>query len=290
MWWRRRRTPEELYQEARRLDLLGHDERALALFEQAADAGHGPACNQLGKRRIRAGATIEGLRWLRRAVDADVPEAALNLAAVHTRRGQRAKADELRARAEPGLLAAADAGDPDAAIALRRLYRDRGAADEADALLVAAQARARSAGDPETWCGVGTLLDDAGRTTEAEPWWRRAAEAGHVESMYLLGSVLQERGDAEAPVWLRRAAGAGNAHAMGALAQQAHHRGEEQAGVRWLRKAARAGNAAAMSNLAAIHRQHGEYEEAARWYRRASAAGDPHAAQRMETLHEETDV
>ncbi|GAA0268580.1 tetratricopeptide repeat protein [Cryptosporangium japonicum] len=290
MFRRRRRTPEELYREGRRLDLLGHELPSVPLFEQAAAAGHGGACNELGKQRIRAGKTIEGLQWLRKAVDAGVPEAALNLAAVHTRRGQLAKAAELRARAEPGLRAAAGAGDLTAAIALRRLYRDRGDTDQADAVVVAAEELAGSSVGSDSWCGLGALLDDAGRPDDAEPWWRRAAEAGHAESMYLLGLLLHDRRDEEGLRWLERAARHDNAYAMGSLAQLALAGGDERTGEKWLRRAARAGFSGAMNNLAVLHRERGELSEAERWYQRAVDAGDPQAEHHLRELREASGV
>lgn len=286
----RRHTPEEQYEEGRRLDVLGHEGPSLALFEQAAEAGHGPACNELGKRRIRAGKTIDGLAWLRRAAEADVPEASLNLAAVYTRRGQKGKADELRARAEPGLRAAAEGGDLSAALALRRLYRDRGDSDAAAAVLADAELRAVAGGDPDQWCGLGALLDDAGRPADAEPWWRRAAEAGHVESMYLLGLVLHERHDDEGLRWLERAARKGNAYAMGSLAQLALAGGDERTAEKWLRRGARAGFSGAMNNLAVLHKERGDHAGAERWYQRAVEAGDAQAEQLLTALREDSDV
>ncbi|WP_051571068.1 tetratricopeptide repeat protein [Cryptosporangium arvum] len=286
----RRRSPDELYREGRRLDLLGHELPSVSLFEQAAVAGHGPACNELGKQRIRAGKTIEGLQWLRRAADAGVPEAALNLAAVHTRRGQLAKATELRARAEPGLRAAAEAGDLTAALALRRLYRDRGDTEQADAVVTAAEARADASATPDAWCGLGALLDDAGRPGDARPWWRRAAEAGHAESMYLLGLLLHDERDPEGLHWLEQAARHDNAYAMGSLAQLALAAGDERAGERWLRRAARAGFSGAMNNLAVLHSERGERAEAERWYQRAVDAGDPQAEHHLRTLREASGV
>ncbi|MFG1924614.1 tetratricopeptide repeat protein [Cryptosporangium sp. NPDC048952] len=306
MFHGRRRSAEELYLEGRRLDLLGHERPALPLFEQAAEAGYGPACNELGKQRIRAGKTIDGLQWLRKAVDAGVPEAALNLAAVHTRRGQLAKAEEFRAKAEPGLRAAADDGDMTAALALRRLYRDSGESEKAAEVVARAEARAGGnagtqaggggalragdSGEPDFWCGLGALLDDAGRPEEAEPWWRRGAEAGHVESMYLLGLLLHDQRNDDGLRWLERAARKGNAYAMGSLAQLALATGDERTAEKWLRKAAKAGFSGAMNNLAVLAKERGERAEAERWYQQAAEAGDAQAEHDLQALREEAGV
>ncbi|WP_170323427.1 tetratricopeptide repeat protein [Cryptosporangium phraense] len=280
----RRRSPEERYREGRRLDLLGHEGPSTPLYEEAAAAGYGPACNELGKQRIRAGRTIEGLQWLRKAVEAGVPEASLNLAAVYTRRGQAAKASEYRDRAEPGLRAAADAGDLTAALGLRRLYRDRGDADAADAVLASARAHAETSPDPDVWCAFGALLDDAERVAEAVEWWRRAAEAGHPEAMYLLGLGLHDLRDPAAEEWLERAARSENAYAMGSLAQLALARGDEGTGERWLRRAAKAGFSGAMTNLAVLYRERGDTAAAVRWYTEAMNAGDPNAEHELQAL------
>ncbi|MFI5954385.1 tetratricopeptide repeat protein [Cryptosporangium sp. NPDC051539] len=280
----RRRSPEELYQEGRRLDLLGHEARSVPFYEEAAEAGHGPACNELGKQRIRSGRTIEGLHLLRKAVAAGVPEAWLNLAAVHTRRGQTAKADECRAGAEPLLRELAGTGDLTAALGLRRLYRDRDDRAAADAVVVTAAEHVRTSTDPDTWCGFGALLDDAGRVAEAVEWWRKGAERGHVESMYLLGLGLHDLRDESAEHWIERAARKENAYAMGSLAQLALSRGDERTAEQWLRRAAKAGFSGAMNNLAVLYKERGDVVAAARWYTEAGKAGDPNAEYNLQEL------
>ena len=68
----RLRRPQALYEKARRLETLGRPAPAAVLYERAAEAGHGPACNAWGKHLLRAGQTIEGLKWIRQAVDARI--------------------------------------------------------------------------------------------------------------------------------------------------------------------------------------------------------------------------
>ena len=41
---------------------------------------------------------------------------------------------------------------------------------------------------------LGLLLAEAGRTEEAEQWYRRAAEAGHIKAMYNLGLLAKGQG------------------------------------------------------------------------------------------------
>jgi Flp pilus assembly protein TadD len=57
---------------------------------------------------------------------------------------------------------------------------------------------------------LGGILEQRGRTDEAETWWRRAADAGHPGAMSGLAYLLAMAGRVDAAeTWRRRAAAAG---------------------------------------------------------------------------------
>lgn len=62
---------------------------------------------------------------------------------------------------------------------------------------------------------LGNLLHEIKRLSDAEHWWRRAAEAGNPDAMYNLAILLDKsmRFD-DAITWYRRAADADHADAM----------------------------------------------------------------------------
>ena len=114
--------------------------------------------------------------------------------------------------------------------------------------------------------------------TEAETWYRRAANAGHGEAMHNLGVLLQQRGRLdEAETWYRRAAQAGHSEAMHKLGELVRLRGELGEAETWYRRAAAAGHTEAMFNLGARLAERGKWDEAATWYRRAADAGHAEA-------------
>jgi TPR repeat protein len=58
---------------------------------------------------------------------------------------------------------------------------------------------------------LGFLLDERGDKTEAEQWYRKAADTGDTRAMTYLGFLLDERGDkTEAEQWYRKAADTGH--------------------------------------------------------------------------------
>ncbi|WP_082925957.1 tetratricopeptide repeat protein [Halomonas sp. G11] len=109
------------------------------------------------------------------------------------------------------------------------------------------------AGDPEAMAALYDIyyyVKDPDED-EAMKWLRRAAEAGHVESMNLLGEIARnnEEGydnDTErleaAEVWFRKAAEAGYAPAMNNLASVLNHLDQPEEAWEWITKASEAGH------------------------------------------------
>ncbi|WP_206192720.1 tetratricopeptide repeat protein [Scrofimicrobium canadense] len=120
------------------------------------------------------------------------------------------------------------------------------------------------AGDPEA---MSVLYDTYFYVEEpdeekAMEWLLRAAEAGHVESMNLLGNIARndeesyanetERLDAAEP-WFRQAAEAGYAPAMNNLASVLNHLDQPEEAWEWITKASEAGHINGRGWLAACN-------------------------------------
>ncbi|MDQ7729784.1 tetratricopeptide repeat protein [Halomonas sp. SpR8] len=109
------------------------------------------------------------------------------------------------------------------------------------------------AGDPEAMNALYDIyyyVEDPDED-EAMKWLRRAVEAGHVESMHLLGEIARndEEGydnDTErleaAEVWFRKAAEAGYAPSMNNLASVLNHLDQPAEAWEWITKASEAGH------------------------------------------------
>ncbi|MGM0826374.1 MAG: tetratricopeptide repeat protein [Pseudomonadota bacterium] len=108
-------------------------------------------------------------------------------------------------------------------------------------------------GDPEAMAALYDIYYYVKEPDEDEAmkWLRRAAEAGHVESMHLLGE--RARNDEEgydndterleaAEVWFRKAAEGGYAPSMNDLAVVLSHLGHHEEAWEWMSKASKAGH------------------------------------------------
>jgi uncharacterized protein len=132
---------------------------------------------------------------------------------------------------------------------------------------------------------VGSAAFLADRPRFAEQAWRIAADAGHHDAEYNLGTLLGRRGDLnEAELWLRKAADAGHHGGEGNLGLLLKLRGDLDEAELWLRKAADASRHEAELNLGLLLDEQGRTEEAEHWYRRAAAAGHHDAENNLGTL------
>ncbi|WP_327265349.1 tetratricopeptide repeat protein [Streptomyces sp. NBC_01232] len=125
---------------------------------------------------------------------------------------------ELRG-AEGHLRVACDGGNTSAMANLGMVLARTGRPAGAEFWLL----RAVEAGEEGAAGPLGGLLAEAGWFKEAQPWLRRAAATGSVDSMMDLGHVLirTRRGRSEAELWYRRAAEAGDPEAARFLEQWA---------------------------------------------------------------------
>jgi eukaryotic-like serine/threonine-protein kinase len=189
-----------------------------------------------------------------------------------------------------GLVAMGDAyarrGDPARA---ERCHRRAAAAGNLAALVRIGEldeanlvARAQD-GVPPAMVALGYLCEQREQLTDAERWYRDAAESGDVTAMGRLADRLwsddsreewtSERADSARP-WLTRAAETGDADAAYQLGYYLiWHWLLEDEGRAWLLRAADAGHAEAMNELGDRHDHYDEPAEAEEWWRRAAAAG-----------------
>ena len=190
-------------------------------LEKAAEAGDVEAMYYLGEvNRLRhMGLNQEALEWYYQAAQNSDPHAMLRLfdgGACELGDVCPENGDDWPQAALELTLPKAEAGDPEAMDALYDIYYYVEEPDE----------------------------------DEAMKWLRRAAEAGHVESMNLLGEIA--RNDEE---------------------DYASDTERLEAAEPWFREAAEAGYAPAMNNFAAVLSTLGKHQEAWEWVKNASEAG-----------------
>ncbi|KFC51266.1 hypothetical protein DK37_19800 [Halomonas sp. SUBG004] len=195
---------------------------AISYLEQAASAGDAEAMYYLGeanRRLVMGGMNQAALDWYYQAAQHDEPYAMLRLfdgGACELGDVCPEKGDDWPQAALELTLPKAEAGDPEAMFVLYDIYFYVEEPDEEKAM----------------------------------DWLLRAAEAGHVESMNLLGEIA--RNDEES---------------------YADETERLEAAEPWFRQAAEAGYAPAMNNLAITLSHLERYEEAWDWMNKASEAG-----------------
>jgi hypothetical protein len=130
-------------------------------------------------------------------------------------------------------------------------------------------------------------LSREGRMVDAVQWYRAAAERGHAEAQFILGTMYRtgrgvSQDFAAAAYWYQQASLAGNAWAQFSLGNM-HIRGEglprnPHEGVRLYRMAADQGHREAQYNLGALYYNGDgvalDYVEAESWFSKAAANGD----------------
>ncbi|MGI8752377.1 MAG: tetratricopeptide repeat protein [Acidimicrobiales bacterium] len=130
-------------------------------------------------------------------------------------------------------------------------------------------------GDVDAMTFLAWLHQDAD-PVQASALYLRAAEAGSLDAMERLGTLLVNRGnDREARQWYQRAAEAGSVNAMTNLGRLLFYTDREE-GLKWLRKAAESGNIRAMKDLAAGI-EFRDWDGAYTWIQKACDLGDEEA-------------
>ncbi|MEW2417888.1 hypothetical protein AB0953_29840 [Streptomyces sp. NPDC046866] len=163
------------------------------------------------------------------------------------------------------LLAAAEAGDPDAMYDLAKTPHVLRGADGSKGRAELATYWLRRAAEAGSVAAMTSMAEGATSADEREFWLRRAIECGAWWAMCDLGELLEAEGrEAEAEHWYR----AGNAHRS--LADLLISQGREKEAERCLTSAAEAGSWEAADVLAEIYARMGWRGEAS-WWRKESA-------------------
>lgn len=183
---------------------------------------------------------------------------------------------------DPHLELAAEAGDVGAMTALgKHLHRSPGRWDRAERWLVAAA----EAGDPEAMYCLSRLYweravwepnGEAYRAGSVE-WCRRAVQAGWFEAVELMG-IKRGISAEERELWLRRALEGGNRSAMTGLARLARERERPDEAEHWYQMAIDHGLSSVRGELAFLLLDQGRPSEAEECVRREAEAGSWEAA------------
>lgn len=131
-------------------------------------------------------------------------------------------------------------------------------------------------GDASAQYRVGLAYLSTLRTSEARPWFKLAAEQGHVDAMYAYGDALSGKDYEQGTAWIRRAAERGHLKAQLALAARLRDQQPLEAKA-WYEKLAAKGNAEAEYWLGSMYvfangvpRDH---TKAFEWYLKAANHG-----------------
>jgi TPR repeat protein len=218
--------------------------KALHYFRAAAEGGDTDAMSHLGLMHIKGVATRrdppEAIRWFRKAADAGNPRGMVNLsmtlAGSHSdmpakTEARRREATEWHGKARAKLQAAADTGDAESILILGTIYVQAGQTNEANRRRCAALYRqAAGLGSTEAMRLLG-LLHSVGVDRDPDQgldWWRKAADRGDPEAMYMLAvtyrdGTLATKDAAAAHQWAEKAANGGHPGGMWLLAYAYQH-------------------------------------------------------------------
>ncbi|MEE2042532.1 tetratricopeptide repeat protein [Nocardiopsis tropica] len=160
------------------------------------------------------------------------------------------------------------------------LLRDLGRSEEA---LQVCRTAAEAGNTQAMLVLAGMAADDS----QAERWYRRAAEAGDASAMRQLGRLVEKAGRfQEAERWYRRSLNAGDTTALSRLGRLARRVGDVRKAEEWFRQGVEAGDTTALGSLGWLAKDAGRLEEAERWYRQAAEAGHTTAGKSLGDLLE----
>jgi preprotein translocase subunit SecA len=137
--------------------------------------------------------------------------------------------------------------------------------------------KAADAGHVEAACAAGRLLEARGETAQAERYYHVAAEAGSPEGAFTLAKLLRESQPDEALRRLDQAALAGHVEAACEAGRLLEARGDTADAERYYKLAAKAGSPEAAFALGMLRRER-DPGEALRWLDQAALAGHVEAA------------
>jgi TPR repeat protein len=244
---------------------------AIPLYGRAADSGSSSAMYSLGFLLQRHGNAGQAEKWYGKAADAGHFGAMSNMAVLLRERGQDKEAKHWDTLAIAG--GQIIYSEP-------RKEREPGQAE---------RFRQEAAeGNPLSMCELGFMLEEEGKSEQAEEWYRKAADSGPSGAMNNFGLFLARHGRLDqAERWLRKAIASGDTSAAGAmynLGSLSVEQGKFDQAEQWYRNSAALGHSAAMTSLGDLFQRDGHVERADYWYRKAVAAGDTDATRKLRDL------
>ncbi|WP_435643515.1 tetratricopeptide repeat protein [Streptomyces sp. H49] len=137
-------------------------------------------------------------------------------------------------------------------------------------------------GIPLAMSNLGAILQELGRSREAESWFEKAASLNHPAGQYNLGRVAYERDDYDRAesLW-REAANSGEVLAVQALATLFAKQERHDDAERWWKKGAETGDPVSAYRLGLHLHERGGGVEAEVWWRQAAQAGHALACLRL---------
>ncbi|HEV8542411.1 MAG TPA: tetratricopeptide repeat protein [Verrucomicrobiae bacterium] len=172
-------------------------EKALKLFQEAAEKGNPPAQCALGISYL-GGIGVkkseeDALKWLRKSAEAGYADAQFKLASLYVR-GEVVPKDETQA-AELARKAA-DQGHAEAQYNLGTLYTGGKGVPKDEKQAAFWFKKAAEAGQPSAQANLGVLYANGEvfdkNMDEAVKWWKKAAEQGQPTAQFNLGQALTE--------------------------------------------------------------------------------------------------
>ena len=134
------------------------------------------------------------------------------------------------------------------------------------------------------------ILEHLDQIAEAEEYYLKAEQGGHVEAAYAVGRILEARGETDlARTHYETAADVGHPGAAYSLGMLLREVDLDQALI-WLGKAANAGHIEAAYAAGRIHEARGENDKARQRYLAPASAGHPDAAYSLGMLLREADL
>ncbi|WP_412741999.1 tetratricopeptide repeat protein [Krasilnikovia sp. MM14-A1004] len=146
--------------------------------------------------------------------------------------------------------------------------------------------------DSEELFEIGFWFDEQGRFDDAEPYYRRAADTGHIPSMFHLGVLCSEGAKVdEAKSWWRRATDAGDCDSAVGLGELLASQGDLASAEAVFQRAVELDDSdTALNRIGVFHQdRRRDLETAERYYRRAVAADNNDAMLNLGWLLESRD-
>ncbi|MEV0695687.1 tetratricopeptide repeat protein [Streptomyces sp. NPDC050388] len=251
----------------------GNQEKAEEYYRIAYRADDSQDKSFLGSLLADQGRLDEAEQFLRASAELGHAESAYRLAGILEQLGRKEEA-------APWYRKGADGGNVKAMLAMGLMTRQIGDYASSDGWF-----RRASESDDSDLSGTIFLaqsLTERGEYAQAEPLWRRGAEAGNIVAALSLGVTLlqMERPD-EAEPWLQKAAESGDARALEPLGVALHKQGKHEKAEVWYRQAAASGDMSSTKRLGSLLADMGRTAEAQPFLLTAAESGEVEAATRL---------